>query len=202
MRMFMKTLRMTVLVFSLFVASVAPSAAQATVFLNGNTTFTVTWQGVKPGATLLASATFTVSDWTGTSFKMTVTNARNTMPVSPDIDARLTAFGFGLIPDGTFGSLANGSIYQWAFTNFPGFQRVDVCLTSGGGCGGGGSGGLDQSQSSPETYSVTISGAFTSGITIAPIPAKFQTAVGSLETDGVVIDQPQSWRSDPESRSP
>ena len=86
---------------------------------------------------------------------MTVNNVKNTMPTSPDINARLTAFGFGLTPDGTFSNLVNGSIYQWAFTNFPAFQRVDVCLASGGaGCAGGGNGGLNQGQSSPETYSV------------------------------------------------
>ena len=156
----------------------------------------MTWQGVKEGATLLAQATFTVSEWTGTSFKMTVTNAKNTMPVSPDINARLTAFGFGLTPAGTFGIQVPGSIYQWAFTNFPAFQRVDVCLTSGGTCAGGGYAGLGQGQSSPEAYSVEINGAFTNGVTIIPIPAKFQTALGSLETDGVVIDPPPSGASD------
>ena len=52
MGMFMKTLRMTVSVFSLILASVVPSSAQATVFVNGNTTFTVTWQGVKAQAPL------------------------------------------------------------------------------------------------------------------------------------------------------
>ncbi len=62
--MFMKTLRMTVAVFSLILASAVPGSAQANVFVNGNTTFTVTWQGVKAGATLLATATFTVSNWT------------------------------------------------------------------------------------------------------------------------------------------
>ena len=59
---------------------------------------------------------------------MTVTNVKNTMPTSPDINARLTAFGFGLTPEGQFSNLVNGTIYQWAFTNFPAFQRVDVCL--------------------------------------------------------------------------
>ena len=147
MGMFMKTLRMTVSVFSLILASAVPGSAQTNVFVNGNTSFTVTWQGVKPGATLLATATFTVSNWSGTSFVMTVTNVRNTMPTSPNINARLTAFGFGLTPEGTFSNLVNGSIYQWAFTNFPAFQRVDVCLTSGSGCAGGGDGGLNQGQS-------------------------------------------------------
>ena len=43
---------------------------------------------------------------------------------------------------------------------------------------------------------MTISGAFTNGVTIIPIPAKFQTSLGSLETDGVVIDPPPSGASD------
>ena len=127
---------------------------------------------------------------------MTVTNVANTMPTSPNINARLTAFGFGLTPEGTFSNLVAPSIYQWAFTNFPAFQRVDVCLTSGSGCAGGGAGGLNQGQGTNDTYSVTITGEFTNGVTIMPIPAKFQTSLGSLETDGVVIDQPQVGASD------
>ena len=101
----MKTLRMTVAVFALILASAVPGFAQANVHVTGNTTFTVTWEGSrKTGATLLATATFTVSNWTGTSFVMTVTNVKNTMPTSPNINARLTAFGFGLTPEGKFSS--------------------------------------------------------------------------------------------------
>ena len=48
--MFMKTLRMTVAVFSLILASAVPGSAQTNVFVTGNTTFTVTWQGAKPEA--------------------------------------------------------------------------------------------------------------------------------------------------------
>jgi len=196
--MFMKILLMPVSVFSLILASAVPGSAQTNIFINGNTSFTVTWQGVKPGATLLATATFTVSNWSGTSFVMTVNNVKNTMPTSPNINARLTAFGFGLTPDVPqvqFSNLVNGSTYQWAFTNFPAF-KVDVCLASGGGCAGGGSGGLNQGQSSGDSHSVTITGSFANGATITPIPAKFQTSLGSLETDGVVIDQPQVGASD------
>ena len=54
MGMFMKTLRMTVSVFSLILASAVPGSAQTNVFINGNTSFTVTWHGVKEGGTLLA----------------------------------------------------------------------------------------------------------------------------------------------------
>ena len=45
MGMFMKTLRMTVAVFSLILASAVSGSAQTTVFVNGNTSFTVTWSG-------------------------------------------------------------------------------------------------------------------------------------------------------------
>jgi uncharacterized repeat protein (TIGR01451 family) len=198
MRMFLKILRMPIAVLSLILASAVPGSAQS-VFVNGNTSFTVTWSGPAPGpqgGTLLASATFTVSNWTGSSFLMTVNNVSNAMPVTPDINARLTAFGFGLTPEGTFSNLVAPGIYQWAFTNFPAFQRVDVCLTSGAGCGGGASGGLDQGQSTNNVYSVAIAGQFTNGVTIIPIPAKFQTGFGSFETAGVVIDQPQVGASD------
>jgi uncharacterized repeat protein (TIGR01451 family) len=196
MGMFMKVLRMAIAVFSLVLASAVPGSAQTTVFVNGNTSFTVTWQGVKDKATLLATARFTVSNFSPTSFVMTVTDVANTMPTSPDFNARLTAFGFGLMPDATFSNQMPGTIYQWAFANFPGFQRVDVCLTSGMGCAGGATGGLNQGQKSNETYSITITGNFTNGVTIAPIPAKFQTSGGSLETDGVVIDPPPAGASD------
>ena len=194
--MFLKILQMPVSVFTLIVASALPGSAQTNVFVNGNTSFTVTWQGEKPGATLLATATFTVSNWSGTSFVMTVTNVRNTMPTSPNINARLTAFGFGLTPEGTFSNLVAPSIYTWAFANFPAFQRVDVCLTSGSGCAGGGSGGLNQGQGTNDIYSVTATGNFANGVTVTPIPAKFQTSLGSLETDGVVIYPPPSGASD------
>jgi hypothetical protein len=130
MRMFMKMLRMPVSVFSLIVASAVPGSAQTNVFVTGNTSFTVRWSGsVGGGATLLAEATFTVSNWTGSSFVMTVNNVKNAMPPTPNISARLTAFGFGLTKPVTFTHQTPGTIYSWAQTNFPAFQEVDVCLT-------------------------------------------------------------------------
>jgi len=196
--MFMKTLRMTVAVFSLILASAVPGSAQATVFVEGNTSFTVTWEGDAPqqGGTLLARATFRITDWSSESFVVRVTHVANTMPTSPNINARLTAFGFGLTPQGTPSHQTNGTIYKWALTNFPAFQKVDVCLTSGNGCAGGQSGGLNQGESTDDDHGITISGNFANGVTIVPIPAKFQTSLGSLETDGVVIDETLAGASD------
>ena len=99
--MFLKILRMSLSVFALIVASAAPGAAQTTVFVNGNTSFTVTWsQRSKQTQRSWPQAKFTVTNFSATSFVMTVTNVANKMPTSPDINARLTAFGFGLTPDG------------------------------------------------------------------------------------------------------
>ena len=102
--MFLKILRMSLLVFALILASAAPGSAQTTFPVNGNTSFTVTWSGsVGGGATLLAQATFTVSNWTGSSFVMTVNNVREHDADEPRTStARLTAFGLGLTPEGTF----------------------------------------------------------------------------------------------------
>ena len=150
MGMFMKTLRMAVSVFPLVLASAVPGSAQANVFVNGNTSFTVTWQGEKPGATLLPqprSPSATVEHVIRDDGHQRQEHDAD----KPQINARLTAFGFGLTPEGTFSNLVNGSIYTWAFTNFPAFQRVDVCLTSGGGCAGGGTGGLDQGRSTTDS---------------------------------------------------
>ena len=41
--MFMKILLMPVSVFSLILASAVPGSAQTNIFINGNTSFTVTW---------------------------------------------------------------------------------------------------------------------------------------------------------------
>ncbi len=68
----------------------------------------------------LTQATFTVSSWTGTSFVMTVTNVANTMPASPNINARLTAFGFGLTPAGTFSNQVPWKHLPMGVHEFPG----------------------------------------------------------------------------------
>jgi uncharacterized repeat protein (TIGR01451 family) len=194
----MKTLRTLGLFLAVVLASAGPATAQG-FQVTGNRTFTVFWSATTQGGTpVLASARFTISNFTNASFLVTVDNVQNGTPTSPNINARLTAFGFGLTPQAaTFGAQANGTIYSWAFTNFPAFQRVDVCLAvTGGGCAGGGNGGLNQGQSTPEVMSITVLGNYTNGVTFVPIPAKFQTAQGSVETDGFIIDPPPTGASD------
>ena len=51
-------------------------------------------------------------------------------------------------------------------------------------------------KATPSIMSITITGNFANGVSITPIPAKFQTSLGSLETDGVVINAPPAGASD------
>ena len=169
------------------VEAMSPLRASATsILITGNTTFTVDWLYSQTNPDLTGSATFTITNWNSTGFDLAVSNIQNTMPASPDIDARLTSFGFGLTPNATgFTNKVNGDVFSWGFSNFPGFQQVDVCGYGGNNCAGGGNGGLDQGAGTAlnDIMSVTVLGNFANGVTFDPVAAKFQTRIGSFEFD-------------------
>lgn len=163
-------------------------AAATSIVVSGDTVFTVTWLYTATNPDLAGSARFTISNWTGSSFDLAIDQIRNTTALTPNINARLTSFGFGLDPDATsFGAYTNGSDFSWGFSNFPAFQTVDICASSGNGCAGGSSGGLNQGESSTDVMRLTINGSFASGVTFAPIPVKFQTDPASYEFDASTI---------------
>jgi len=165
----------------------AAPASATSVLVTGNTTFTVFWLYTPTNPDLAGSARFNIANWSSTGFDLTIDQVANTMPVSPDISARLVSFGFGLTPDATsFSSPVNGTVFGWGFSNFPGFGSVEVCGFSGNSCAGGASGGLDQGQSQTGSMSIHINGPFSNGVTFSPVAAKFQTGVGSFELDSCV----------------
>jgi hypothetical protein len=163
--------------------SAAPARA-ASILVTGNTTFTAFWLYTPTNPDLAASARFTIANWTATGFDLTIDLVQNTTAVSPNINARLVSFGFGLSPDLTsISSPVNGTVFGWGFTNFPGFQNVEVCGFAGNNCAGGGNGGLLPGQVQAGSMSIHINGPFPNGVTFSPIAAKFQTDIGSFETD-------------------
>jgi hypothetical protein len=173
---------------ALAAGSAAPASAAA-ILVNSNTAFTVSWLNTTTDPDLSAQATFTVTNWSTSSFNLAISNVQNTTAATPNINARLTSFGFGLTPNATgFSNIVNGSIYSWGFTNFPSFQTVDVCAFAGINCAGGAFAGLNQNQGllPNDIMSITIFGSFANGVTFNPIAARFQTAVGSFNFDGTV----------------
>jgi hypothetical protein len=165
----------------------APAAASAgSITLNGNGAFTVQWLETSTTPDVSGTANFVVTDFTASGFDLAITQVSNTTPTTPDINARLVSFGFGLSPDATsFTNEVNGAIFSWGFSNFPGFGTVEVCGFSGSNCAGGGGVGLDQGQSTllNDVMSIHVNGDFTNGVTFAPIAAKFQTNSRSFELD-------------------
>ena len=170
-------------------ASARPVAA-ATIFVDGNTSFAVDWLYTATNPDLAGSALFTISGWSDNSFTLTISNIANSTATSPNIGARLVSFGFGLDSDATYSNIVNGSLFGFGFSNFPGFQAVDVCAFAGNNCAGGGNAGLSAGQTSSDILSMLISGSFGEGVTFSPIPVKFQTAIGSFEFDSTTPNTP------------
>ena len=183
----MKLLRTLGLVAVVGAASIAPASATS-ILITGNTSFTVDWLDTSTNPDVAGSATFTISNWSASGFDLAVSNISNTMPVSPDIDAHLVSFGFGLTPDATgFANVVNGNVFQWGFSNFPGYQEVDVCGYTGNNCANIGT-GLDQGESvlANDIMSITVLGSFGDGVTFGPVIGKFHTSDGNFALDSTV----------------
>lgn len=99
--------------------------------------------------------------------------------------ARLTGLGWNtnVLPTG---ATDTSSIYNvYIGQNFPANSSVNLCLSSGSTCAGGGSGGLSPSQTT--AFTLTLLGSFgTSTIDFSAFAAKFQTAFGSFEPTGTI----------------
>ena len=169
-----------------------PSSASATsILVTGNTQFDVNWLSAATTPPLEGSARFTITNFSATGFDLTIDLITNSTATTPNINARLTSFGFGLSPNfTTYSNAVNGAAYSWGFSNFPGFGQVDVCGYGGQNCAGGGNGGLKAGETMTGSMSIHFSGNFAGGVTFSPVPAKFQSNVGSFEFDGCIQGDP------------
>jgi hypothetical protein len=121
MRMFMKILRMPVSVFSLILASAVPGSAQTNVFVIGNTSFTVTWQGVEtrshaPGHGHVHRQQLVGHVIRDDGHQRQEHDCRR----APTSTHGSTAFGFGLTPEGTFSNLVERQHLHMGIREFPG----------------------------------------------------------------------------------
>lgn len=173
-------------------AFVRPASATS-ISVSGDAVFTVNWLYTATNPDLSGSARFTISNFAATGFDLTIDQIENTTDTSLDIGARLTSFGLGLTPDVTgHSAIVDGDVFSWGFSNFPGFQQVDLCAAAGNNCAGGGHFGLNQGQSTAASdfMSIHVDGNFASGVTFSPVPVKFQTRAGSYEFDASSFSEP------------
>ena len=150
----------------------ARPVAAASITVNGDTSFTVNWLNTAVDPDLAGQATFTITNFTDTSFDLAISNVKNTTATNPNINARLTSFGFGLTPNaatGGFTNIVNGDVSAGVF-ELPSLSQVDVCGFADKNCAGGQNDGLNQGQSTALTdiMSITIAGDFANGVTFSP----------------------------------
>jgi hypothetical protein len=174
------------------VAVVGLSRPAAAAPILGDTSFTVTWVNTDTDPDLSGQATFTITNFTNTSFNLAISDVKNTTAIDPFINARLVSFGFGLDPAATsFTNKDDGNVYKWGETNFPAFQQVDICGFSGegngqGDCAGNDNSGLNQGESllPDDIMTITVNGNnFLDGVTFSPLAVRFQTGEGSFTFD-------------------
>jgi hypothetical protein len=153
--------------------------------------FDLSWGGVSG---LDVTATVIIDLLTSTNADVRVILDNLSTPISGN-DPRVVSFGV-LVED--FAGIANtatGGLYLDLAdsSNFPGFNGIiDVCGTSGGNCGGGGSGGVPAGGS--DDFTLHVSGNFASTLTLANFGLKIQGGPegGSYELAGVPMPEPSA----------
>jgi hypothetical protein len=73
---------------------------------------------------------------------------------------------------------------DWLYSNFPGFQHVEICGYAGNDCAGGGNNGQKEGQAfAADAIISLIFGSVGKGILFGPGPVKFQNGIGSFKFD-------------------
>src|SRR5258708_2508663 len=117
-------------------------------------------QAVSGHSDLTGTLSLTVTGLTATQVNLGVSVANTTSSSEPS--ARLTVFGWDSNPSATGGSDTSSVFDVRLNSNLPSFSQIDVCLSSGNNCGGGGNGGLSTGQS--DAFTMILSFSSTAGL--------------------------------------
>jgi len=184
------------------------SGSVGAVTMTSGDTATILWGGIYDGATLSASATFTLTTLSETEALFQVSVANTTAAGQPGRN-RLVSFGItDISPDITGAFVTNDDVTAtgddtWIAsmdTTFPGFRAVELCIWAGRNCSGGGTAGLVEGES--DSFELLLRGTFAGEISLGePFPSKWQsvgTTGGSVEFAGCVEGRCGSGSSVPE----
>jgi hypothetical protein len=147
----------------------------------GSFTFTST-QGT---STLSADASYVVTSYSTTQIILSLTVTNTSTLLAPYTQAGLASIGFATSPELSSVSITGGSTFDGAtVAGIPGFKdTINLCVWAGNNCNGGPQGDL-LAVGESDTFSLTLTGDFTSGLTLTDSAIKFQTNLGSFEFAG------------------
>ena len=188
----MLSIRRTLTALAFGAAALATAPAHALLITSTANDFNLGWQVAVPasGATLQAYATFDVTSVTASQIVMTV-NISNFSILGTLANAGLTSFALQTSPGVTSGT-ATGTIFDLVTIPpppLPSLPNLNVCITGGNNCAGGGQGGLLAAGAS-ESFVLTLNGNFANGLDILASGVKFQTSAGSFEQPGNFCTSP------------
>lgn len=169
---------------ALAVGLVGGAGPALAVPISPGTTIDVTYnQAVTGQPNLTATLGLTVDSISASQIVLGVDIANTTSTLFSS--ARLTGLGWdtSVLPTSATDTSSVYNVYLGQ--NFPANGSVNLCMSSGSTCAGGGSGGLSPNQSN--IFTLTLLGNFgTSTIDFSNFAAKFQTAYGSFEPQGTI----------------
>ncbi|MGX2039452.1 cistern family PEP-CTERM protein [Methylocaldum sp. MU1018] len=183
--------------------AMASGPAQA-ILVNGTSDdFSLTWNKAITGATLQATSSWDVTNFTSNQVVFDITLSNTTNP--SNFQAAILALGVYVDQNLTGASITNNATgATWSLNssgvNFPGgFLNVDICIYAGNQCQGGNiNAGLQNQQT--DLFTLTLSGDFTNGLSFADannFAIKFQTQNGSYEFAATVPNPNPNPNPDP-----
>ena len=160
--------------------ALAPSAQAILIDSVGDTgsfTFTST-QGTN---VLSADVDYSVTSYSTTQIILSMTVV-NTSTLTTFSNAGLASIGFTTTPTLSGVSISPiGGVFDGAtVTNIPSLNELNLCVWSGNNCNGGPQGDL-LAVGFSDTFTLTLTGDFASGLVITDSGVKFQTSGGSFE---------------------
>jgi hypothetical protein len=170
-----------------------PGKAMADAFTIANVTddFSVIWSKSVPGGQLTATGFFDVLAISSSEIQLQIT-VTNTM--NPSLHEAVNSFGFNTNPAVTASYITTGAVFEGLGndTNFPSFQKIEVCVFAAQNCDGGAYPQLLQGGAS-DTVKLLLAGNFgsTPSLTLSAFPIKFQGDLGSFEFGGTPVVTPE-----------
>ncbi len=163
--------------------ALASSHAGAFLIHNAYESFDFSWSYLADEYDLTGTGTVTVAGITDDSLTLQFSLTNKTVADS-GVDARLTAFGFGIEPNATgvdfYDDPSDSGMVSASLDNISSLKTIEVCALGGVNCPGGADGGIFANGAS-DIFSLKLTGAFAKGATIDALGYKYQTDEGSYE---------------------